>query len=123
MQPTKRHLLVKEWITPEKFEKWREVGDKMGFLYTASGPLVRSSYRVLCLYFIFLEILKSLNYLLVSDCGIIQDSLESHYDLNLPSSLEEIMIYVGVKICCTLILFQAGEYFLEKVVKNRKRDV
>ncbi|KAL4003739.1 lipoyl synthase [Acanthocheilonema viteae] len=62
MQPTKRHLLVKEWITPEKFEKWREVGDKMGFLYTASGPLVRSSYR-------------------------------------------------------------AGEYFLGRVVKNRKRDV
>ncbi|VDN95778.1 unnamed protein product [Brugia pahangi] len=45
MQPTKRHLLVKEWITPEKFEQWREVGDKMGFLYTASGPLVRSSYK------------------------------------------------------------------------------
>ncbi|VDN05057.1 unnamed protein product [Thelazia callipaeda] len=41
MQPTKRHLLVKEWITPQKFEKWREVGDRMGFLYTASGPLVR----------------------------------------------------------------------------------
>ncbi|KAM3722919.1 Lipoyl synthase [Dirofilaria immitis] len=62
MQPTKRHLLVKEWITPEKFEEWREVGDKMGFLYTASGPLVRSSYR-------------------------------------------------------------AGEYFLEKIVKNLKREV
>lgn len=46
MQPTKRHLLVKEWVTPEKFDKWREVGDKMGFLYTASGPLVRSSYKV-----------------------------------------------------------------------------
>lgn len=45
MQPTKRHLLVKEWVTPEKFDKWREVGDKMGFLYTASGPLVRSSYK------------------------------------------------------------------------------
>lgn len=47
MQPTKRHLLVKEWITPEKFEEWRKVGDKMGFLYTASGPLVRSSYKVI----------------------------------------------------------------------------
>uniref|UniRef100_A0A0N5BWF0 Lipoyl synthase, mitochondrial n=1 Tax=Strongyloides papillosus TaxID=174720 RepID=A0A0N5BWF0_STREA len=45
MQPTKRHLLVKEWITPEKFDYWKTVGDKMGFLYTASGPLVRSSYR------------------------------------------------------------------------------
>uniref|UniRef100_A0A915PYZ9 Lipoyl synthase, mitochondrial n=1 Tax=Setaria digitata TaxID=48799 RepID=A0A915PYZ9_9BILA len=46
----------------EKFEKWREMGDKIGFLYTASGPLVRSSYK-------------------------------------------------------------AGEYFLEKVVKNRKRSI
>lgn len=46
MQPTKRHLLVKEWITPEKFEYWKKLGDELGFLYTASGPLVRSSYKV-----------------------------------------------------------------------------
>lgn len=45
MQPTKRHLLVKEYVTPEKFEHWRKVGEKMGFLYVASGPLVRSSYK------------------------------------------------------------------------------
>ncbi|MFH4983530.1 hypothetical protein AB6A40_010239 [Gnathostoma spinigerum] len=45
MQPTKRHLLVKEWVTPEKFEEWRKVGDELGFIYTASGPLVRSSYK------------------------------------------------------------------------------
>ncbi|VDN55234.1 unnamed protein product [Dracunculus medinensis] len=45
MQPTKRHLLVKEWITPEKFEYWKKLGDELGFLYTASGPLVRSSYK------------------------------------------------------------------------------
>lgn len=45
MQPTKRHLLVKEWVTPDKFEYWKKIGDEMGFLYTASGPLVRSSYR------------------------------------------------------------------------------
>lgn len=45
MQPTKRHLKVTEFVTPEKFEYWREVGDKLGFLYTASGPLVRSSYK------------------------------------------------------------------------------
>lgn len=45
MQPTKRHLLVKEWVTPEKFDEWKKVGDDLGFLYTASGPLVRSSYR------------------------------------------------------------------------------
>lgn len=45
MQPTKRHLKVSEFVTPEKFEYWKEVGDKLGFLYTASGPLVRSSYK------------------------------------------------------------------------------
>lgn len=45
MQPTKRHLKVSEYITPEKFQYFKEMGDKMGFLYTASGPLVRSSYK------------------------------------------------------------------------------
>ncbi|XP_076178151.1 lipoyl synthase, mitochondrial [Ptiloglossa arizonensis] len=45
MQPTKRHLKVIEYVTPEKFKKWENVGNEMGFLYTASGPLVRSSYR------------------------------------------------------------------------------
>ncbi|VDO57271.1 unnamed protein product [Haemonchus placei] len=45
MQPTKRHLLVKEWITPQKFDEWGRIAREMGFLYVASGPLVRSSYR------------------------------------------------------------------------------
>lgn len=45
MQPTKRHLKVREYVTPEKFQEWKEYGDQLGFLYTASGPLVRSSYR------------------------------------------------------------------------------
>lgn len=45
MQPTKRHLKVEEYVTPEKFAHWEKVGNDMGFLYTASGPLVRSSYK------------------------------------------------------------------------------
>uniref|UniRef100_A0A3P9NNI3 lipoyl synthase n=1 Tax=Poecilia reticulata TaxID=8081 RepID=A0A3P9NNI3_POERE len=45
MQPTKRHLKVEEYIPPEKFAHWEKVGNKMGFVYTASGPLVRSSYK------------------------------------------------------------------------------
>ncbi len=45
MQPTKRHLKVTEYVTPEKFEQWEKVGEELGFLYTASGPLVRSSYK------------------------------------------------------------------------------
>lgn len=45
MQPTKKHLKVYEYVRPEKFLYWEEWGHKMGFLYTASGPLVRSSYK------------------------------------------------------------------------------
>lgn len=45
MQPTKRHLKVVEYVTPLKFKKWEEKGKELGFLYTASGPLVRSSYK------------------------------------------------------------------------------
>lgn len=45
MQPTKRHLKVFEYVTPAKFKQWEDRGNELGFLYTASGPLVRSSYR------------------------------------------------------------------------------
>ena len=45
MQPTKRHLKVKEYVTPEKFKHWETVGNELGFAYVASGPLVRSSYK------------------------------------------------------------------------------
>ncbi|KAH8149175.1 uncharacterized protein LAJ45_06714 [Morchella importuna] len=45
MRPTKRHMKVTEYITPEAFEKWRVKALDMGFLYVASGPLVRSSYK------------------------------------------------------------------------------
>lgn len=45
MQPTKRHLKVIEYVTPEKFKSLETSGNRLGFLYTASGPLVRSSYK------------------------------------------------------------------------------
>jgi len=45
MQPTKRHLKVVEYVTPEKYAHWEKRGMELGFLYTASGPLVRSSYK------------------------------------------------------------------------------
>ncbi|MBY0315363.1 MAG: lipoyl synthase [Bdellovibrionales bacterium] len=45
LQPTKRHLKVIEFITPEKFKFWEEKALSMGFMYCASGPLVRSSYK------------------------------------------------------------------------------
>ncbi|KAK5017368.1 hypothetical protein LTR39_001582 [Cryomyces antarcticus] len=45
MRPTKRHMKVEEYITPDTFELWRQRALDMGFLYCASGPLVRSSYK------------------------------------------------------------------------------
>jgi lipoic acid synthetase len=45
LQPKKRHLSVEAFITPEKFKEWQVEAEAMGFLYVASGPLVRSSYR------------------------------------------------------------------------------
>lgn len=48
LAPTNRHkkyLPIEEYVRPEKFDYWKKVADDMGFLYCASGPLVRSSYR------------------------------------------------------------------------------
>lgn len=45
LQPTKHHLPVVRYVTPEKFLEFREIGLEKGFFEVASGPLVRSSYR------------------------------------------------------------------------------
>lgn len=45
MRPTKRHMPVTAYITPDQFETWRQRALDLGFLYCASGPLVRSSYK------------------------------------------------------------------------------
>ena len=45
LQPTKNHLPVKEFITPEIFKMYEEAGLKMGFRHVESGPMVRSSYH------------------------------------------------------------------------------
>jgi lipoic acid synthetase len=45
LQPSPKHLPVQAFITPEQFAQWQAVAEGMGFLYVASGPLVRSSYR------------------------------------------------------------------------------
>lgn len=44
LQPTKKHLDVKEYVTPEQFAKYKQIGMDMGFANVESGPLVRSSY-------------------------------------------------------------------------------
>ena len=45
LQPTTKHLPIDEFITPEQFAEYKDLGLKMGFRYVESGPLVRSSYR------------------------------------------------------------------------------
>lgn len=45
LQPTKMHLPVHEFIHPDLFKHYEEVGMEMGFKYVESGPLVRSSYH------------------------------------------------------------------------------
>jgi lipoic acid synthetase len=45
LQPSPKHLEVVEFVTPEKFAHWEARAQALGFIYVASGPLVRSSYR------------------------------------------------------------------------------
>ena len=45
LQPSSRHLPVDRWVTPEEFEDWKEFGQRIGFDFVESGPLVRSSYH------------------------------------------------------------------------------
>jgi lipoic acid synthetase len=45
LQPTPQHLPVKEFVSPEAFANYKEIGLEMGFRYVESGPLVRSSYH------------------------------------------------------------------------------
>jgi lipoic acid synthetase len=45
LRPTAGHAPVREYVSPERFADYETLGRELGFLYTASGPLVRSSYR------------------------------------------------------------------------------
>lgn len=45
LQPTRNHLPVTEYVTPEQFSRYRKAGLEKGFRYVESGPLVRSSYH------------------------------------------------------------------------------
>jgi lipoyl synthase len=45
LQPTKEHLPVAEFIHPDRFARFKEIGLAKGFRYVESGPLVRSSYH------------------------------------------------------------------------------
>ena len=45
LRPTRNHHPIERWVTPEEFERYRQIGLKKGFLEVVSGPMVRSSYR------------------------------------------------------------------------------
>jgi lipoic acid synthetase len=45
LRPSKAHLPVARYVSPEEFEEWRKKALEMGFQKVASGPLVRSSYQ------------------------------------------------------------------------------
>jgi lipoic acid synthetase len=50
LQPSKAHLAVEEFVTPEEFSKLKEIALRRGFLGVAAGPAVRSSYEAGLLY-------------------------------------------------------------------------
>jgi len=45
LAPSLDHLPVQRWVTPEEFDGYKQLGEKLGFAWVESGPLVRSSYR------------------------------------------------------------------------------
>eukprot|EP01061_Rhynchopus_euleeides_P026608 TRINITY_DN43394_c0_g1_i1.p1 TRINITY_DN43394_c0_g1~~TRINITY_DN43394_c0_g1_i1.p1 ORF type:complete len:409 (+),score=122.68 TRINITY_DN43394_c0_g1_i1:50-1228(+) len=45
LQPLRTRMKVAKYVHPDDFERWRIEGEEMGFLYVASGPMVRSSYK------------------------------------------------------------------------------
>jgi lipoic acid synthetase len=45
LQPSPYHYPLKKYITPRQFDSYRKLAKKLGFLYCASGPFVRSSYK------------------------------------------------------------------------------
>ena len=45
LQPTRHHLPISRWVTPDRFAAFKRLGESLGFRHVESGPLVRSSYH------------------------------------------------------------------------------
>jgi len=45
LRPSKRHVALDRYVPPEEFASLQAEAEALGFLYVASGPLVRSSYK------------------------------------------------------------------------------
>ncbi len=50
LQPSHNHFPVQRYVTPEEFDRWRQLALSLNFTAVASGPLVRSSWRAAALY-------------------------------------------------------------------------
>ena len=49
LRPTMKHLPVVEYIHPDVFKEYQEIGEELGFIFVASGPFIRSSYNAIAL--------------------------------------------------------------------------
>lgn len=45
LRPSPAHMALDRYVPPEEFDQWKKEAEEVGFLYVASGPLVRSSYK------------------------------------------------------------------------------
>ena len=45
LRPSPAHMALDRYVPPEEFDQWKKEAEEAGFLYVASGPLVRSSYK------------------------------------------------------------------------------
>jgi lipoic acid synthetase len=79
LRPTPKHHPVIRFATPDEFEAWGRMALEMGFLYAASGPLVRSSYKAAEVF------LKSL----LRDGGSAESSVEEALDERLATARRE----------------------------------
>jgi hypothetical protein len=48
-------MRVERYVQPAEFDRWKTIAEDMGFLYVASGPLVRSSYKVSSLLYLLIN--------------------------------------------------------------------
>ncbi|AIE85173.1 lipoyl synthase [Fimbriimonas ginsengisoli] len=47
LRPTMRHLPVNDFVHPNEFKEYEQIGEEMGFAFVASGPFIRSSYNAI----------------------------------------------------------------------------
>jgi len=45
LRPSPNHVQIKEYVSPERFDEYKRIGEELGFKYVASGPYVRSSFN------------------------------------------------------------------------------